>query len=66
MSDKSFGRKMTGSEGINQVYRKYKLNYFPKLLENSNIASEDKTKLKELLKKHIKEASSPSLVPHRI
>jgi len=57
---------MTGSEGINQVYRKYKLNYFPKLLENSNIASEDKTKLKELLKKHIKEASSPSLVPHRI
>ena len=51
MSDKSFGRKMTGSEVINQVYRKYKLNYFPKLLENSNIASEDKTKIKELLKK---------------
>ena len=66
MSDKSFERKMTGSEGINQVYRKYKLNYFPNLLENPNIASEDKTKLKELLKKHIKEASSPSLVPHRI
>ena len=48
MSDKSFGRKMTGSEGINQVYRKYKLNYFPRLLENPNVAPEDKIKIKEL------------------
>ena len=51
MSDKNFGRKMTGSEGINQVYRKYKLNYFPRLLENPNVAPEDKIKIKELLKK---------------
>jgi len=51
MSDKSFGRRMMGSEGIRLVYRKYKLNYFPKLLENPNVAPEDKTKIKDLLKK---------------
>jgi integrase len=51
MSDKSFGRKLTRSEAINQVYRKYKLNYFPKLLENPSVAPEDKIKIKELLKK---------------
>jgi integrase/recombinase XerD len=51
MSDKNFGRKMMGSEGIRLVYRKYKLTYFPKLLENPNVAAEDKIKIKELLKK---------------
>ena len=51
MSDKNFGRKMMGSEGIRLVYRKYKLNYFPKLLENPNVVTEDKIKIKELLKK---------------
>ena len=51
MSHKSFGRKLTGSEGINQIYRKYKLNYFPGLLENPNVAPEDKIKIKELLRK---------------
>jgi integrase len=51
MSDKSFGRKMVDSVGIRLVYRKYKLNYFPKLLENSNVPPEDKIKIKELLKK---------------
>jgi len=51
MSDKSFGRKMMGSEGIRLVYRKYKLNYFPKLLENPNVSSEDKIRIKELLRK---------------
>ena len=51
MSDKSFGRKLTRSEAINQVYRKYKLNYFPGLLENSTVAPEDKIKIKDLLKK---------------
>ena len=44
MSDKNFGRKMMGSEGIRLVYRKYKLNYFPKLLENPNVVTEDKIK----------------------
>ena len=51
MSDKSFGRKLTRSEAMNQVYRKYKLNYFPKLLENSTVDPEDKIKIKDLLKK---------------
>ncbi|MFZ0512378.1 MAG: hypothetical protein WAM14_12285 [Candidatus Nitrosopolaris sp.] len=51
MSDKNFGRKMMGSEGIHLVYRKYKLNYFPKLLENPSVATEDKIKIKDLLKK---------------
>ncbi|MGC2573364.1 MAG: hypothetical protein WA364_17760 [Candidatus Nitrosopolaris sp.] len=51
MSDKNFGRKMMGSEAIGLVYRKYKLNYFPKLLENPNVAPEDKVKIKNLLKK---------------
>jgi len=51
MSDKNFGRKMMGSDGIRLVYRKYKLNYFRKLLENPNVAPEDKRKIKELLKK---------------
>lgn len=51
MSDRNFGRKMIGSEGIRLVYRKYKLNYFPKLLENPNVAPEEKIKIKELLKK---------------
>src|SRR5215469_11907308 len=51
MSDKSFGRKMMDSEGLHLVYRKYKLNYFPKLLENPNVAPEDKIKIKELLRK---------------
>ena len=51
MSDKNLGRKMTGSEGINQVYRKYKLNYFPRLLENPNVTPEDKINIKDLLKK---------------
>jgi len=47
----SYKRKMMGSEGIRLVYRKYILNYFPKLLENPNVAPEDKTKIKDLLKK---------------
>jgi len=51
MSDKNFGRKMTGSEGINQIYRKYKLNYFPGLLENPSVTPEDKIKISDLLKK---------------
>ena len=50
MSDKNFGRKMTGSVGISLIYRKYKLNYFPKLLENPNVVPEDKIKIKDLLK----------------
>jgi integrase/recombinase XerD len=51
MSDKNFGRKMMGSEGIRLVYRKYKLNYFPNLLEVPTTSPEDKIKVKDLLKK---------------
>jgi hypothetical protein len=50
MSDKNFGRKMRG-EAVNLIYRKYKLNYFPKLLEDPTISPEDKIKIKDLLKK---------------
>ncbi|MFZ0327649.1 MAG: hypothetical protein WAL66_10145, partial [Nitrososphaeraceae archaeon] len=36
---------------IYKIYRKYKEEYFPKALENPSISSEDKSKIKELLKK---------------
>jgi hypothetical protein len=57
MSDKNFGRKMD-SQGIHLIYRKYKLNYFPKLLENPTITPEDKIKIKDLLKKPWKQAGN--------
>jgi integrase len=34
-----------------QLYREYKKDYFPRLLENSKVPPEDKQKVKELLKK---------------
>jgi integrase/recombinase XerD len=51
MSDKSFGRKMMSSQAIRLIYRKYKLKYFPRLLESPNVPPEDKIKIEELLKK---------------
>lgn len=36
---------------INLVYRTYKSKYFPKLLEDPNVPTEDKNKIRELLKK---------------
>jgi integrase len=51
LSDKNFGRKMMGSDGIRLIYRRYKLNYFPRLLEDPTTSSEDKVKIRDLLKK---------------
>ena len=34
MSDKNFGKKMMSSGAIHLTYRRYKLTYFPKLLND--------------------------------
>ena len=47
---RSLGRKIQVGT-IYQIYDKYKEEYFPKLLENPSVPSEDKSKIKELLKK---------------
>ena len=47
---KSFGRALT-TNGLNAIYAKYKQEFFPKLLESPNLLPEDKSKIKELLKK---------------
>ena len=47
---RSLGRKMQVGT-IYQIYAKYKEEYFPKLLENPSVSLEDKSKIKELLKK---------------
>ena len=47
---KSSGRQLR-IESINHTYSKYKNKIFPKLLDDPNIPSDDKVKLKELLKK---------------
>jgi integrase/recombinase XerD len=47
---KSLGRVLQTSS-LRQVYEKYKQELFPKLLDSPNVPAEDKTKIKELLKK---------------
>jgi integrase len=47
---RSLGRKMQVGT-IYQMYAKYKVEYFPKLLEYLSVPPEDKSKIKELLKK---------------
>jgi hypothetical protein len=47
---KSLGR-MLRIESINHTYSKYKNEIFPKLLDDPNVPSDDKAKIKELLKK---------------
>src|SRR5438093_1719086 len=47
---KNFGRRLAGIS-INMIYRGYKSKYFPKLLEDPNVRSDDKNKIRELLKK---------------
>jgi hypothetical protein len=46
----TFGKKM-GHNALAAIYQRYKLQFFPKLLENPSIPAEDKQKIKELLKK---------------
>jgi integrase len=47
---KSLGKSI-GVQAIEMVYRQYKMELFPKLLDNPNVPPEDKQKIKELLKK---------------
>jgi integrase len=47
---KSLGRALCTSS-LGQVYEKYKQEFFPKLLKSADVPPEDKTKIKELLKK---------------
>jgi hypothetical protein len=47
---KSLGRHIQTST-LNKIYRDYREQVFPKLLESPNILPEDKQKIKELLKK---------------
>ena len=50
LADRSFGRKIS-SLAMNGVYRRYRLELFPKLLKDPSVSSEDKRKISELLKK---------------
>src|SRR5215217_3792052 len=47
---KRFGNKMK-SLSLNNIYRKYKLDFFPLLLEDSKVSPEDKQKIRDLLQK---------------
>jgi hypothetical protein len=47
---RSYGRKLTGRT-INKVYELHKESFFPKLLDDPTVSSEDNVKIKELLKK---------------
>jgi integrase len=47
---KSFG-KIISIDALESIYRQYKTEFFPKLLEGPNVQPEDKIKIKELLKK---------------
>ena len=47
---RSLGKRMQVGT-IYQIYHKYKEEYFPRLLENPSVSLEDKSKIKELLKK---------------
>jgi integrase len=46
----NYGRKMT-IIGLYNIYKKYKMEFFPKLLQDPNIPPEEKMRIKELLKK---------------
>jgi hypothetical protein len=47
---KTLGRGMM-SHSLLDIYSKYKKEFFPRLLDNPNVPSEDKQKIKELLNK---------------
>ena len=47
---KSIGKKV-GVNTIYNIYKKYKVEYFPKLLESPAVPPEDKSEIRELLKK---------------
>jgi hypothetical protein len=45
-----FGNRLS-SLALNNIYRNYKLVFFPALLEDPKVVPEDKQKIRELLKK---------------
>jgi integrase/recombinase XerD len=47
---RSRGQRLTVS-GLYQIYKNYKEEFFPKLLEDKTVPNEDKEKINELLKK---------------
>jgi integrase/recombinase XerD len=47
---KKFGRAIT-TQGLFHIYKDYKDEFFPTLLDSPNVTPEDKQKIKELLKK---------------
>lgn len=47
---KNFGKRLAGA-GLSVICANYKSKYFPALLEDPNVPSEDKSKIRELLKK---------------
>jgi len=47
---KTLGRRLT-THAVYQIYKNYSEKVFPKLLDNSSVPSEDKQKIRELLKK---------------
>jgi integrase/recombinase XerD len=49
-SKKSFGRAI-GIKALETIYKRYQKELFPKLLESPNVEPEDKSKIRELLKK---------------
>jgi integrase/recombinase XerD len=48
--NKSLGKSIR-IESLNHIYNAYKKEFFPKLLDNPNVPTEDKEKIQELLKK---------------
>jgi hypothetical protein len=47
---KSVGKKLN-ERSLGDINRRYKREYFPKLIEDPNVPPEDKQKIRELLKK---------------
>ena len=50
MNHSTFGEKMS-SRAIFMIYKRYKTDFFPRLLKDPNLPLEDKQKIKELLEK---------------
>lgn len=48
LNHSTFGRRMS-TRAIYMIYKHYKIDFFPKLLEDPNVPVEDKKKIKELL-----------------
>jgi integrase/recombinase XerD len=51
LDNRSVGRKQVTRAGLYNIYRDYKYEFFPKLLEDPTISNEDKDKIKDLLQK---------------